>query len=269
MYVGNHKQGGEMNKDIVVANVSSDALDKQTAWIAKRDTIVAEADKIQAVETDAALEKSGWLQAQVSSLIKELGKARLALTRPLDAVKADIMAREKEMTATLETQFTRIKRLNDAYATKKYEAAEAERKRIEKIERERAEHEANEERKREEAARAEAERKRAEAQSLFGAAAVVDAAPVPPPVQAAPVFTPSIIPQATAPHTSSNSFVEIWEFEVTDANQVPRIFLSVDEKKLRDFIQFQKTSKRQIEEVSIPGVRVFKRINTQAKRSFG
>jgi len=83
------------------------------------------------------------------------------------------------------------------------------------------------------------------------------------------MFTPSIIPQATSPHTASNSFVETWEFEVIDDSKVPRNFLSVDEKKLRDFIQFQKTSKRQIEEVSIPGVRVFKRINTQAKRSFG
>jgi len=256
-------------KDIVVANVSSDALDKQAAWLAKRDTIVAEADKIQSVETDADLEKSGWLQAQVSSLIKDLSKARLALTRPLDAVKSEIMAREKEMTVTLDAHFARIKRLNDAYATKKFEAAEAERKRIEKIERERAEAEAHAERQREEAARAEADSKRAEARALFGESAVVDAAPVPPPQQPAPMFTPSIIPQATSPHTASNSFVETWEFEVIDDSKVPRNFLSVDEKKLREHIQFAKTSKRDIESIVIPGVRVFKRINTQAKRSFG
>lgn len=256
-------------KDLVVANVSSDALDKQAAWLAKRETIIAEAVKVQTVENDAELEKSGWLQAQVSSLIKELGNARLAMTRPLDAVKASIMAREKEMTADLEKHLARIKKMNDAYATAKFEAAEAERKRIEKIERDRAEADARAEQEREAAALAEADRKRAEAQALFGASAVVDAAPVTPPPPAAPVFTPSIIPQATAPHTASNSFVETWEFEVTDANQVPRCFLSVDEKKLREHIQFSKTNKRDIESIVIPGVRVFKRINTQAKRSFG
>jgi len=252
---------------ITISNVSSDALDKQTAWIAKRDTVVQEAIKIDAVTDDATLEKACWVQNQLGSLLKEIEKARMQITRPLDEMKKNIMAREKELSAVVTEHFERVKRMNTAYATKKAEEARAEQERIAMIERERAEQEAHEQMERERAERERVQQEQAKAQSLFGNSAVV--APVSatqPPVAEAPRYTPVIHPQATMPTTSQNSFVETWKFEVLDASQVSRYFLSVDETKIRQFLAEQKKQGMKVDEVSISGVRVYAEFNSQAKR---
>lgn len=258
-----------MSSQVIVANVSSDALAKQDAWIAKRDGILERSGKISAVETDADLEMSGWVQAQMSTLTKEIERARLEVTRPLDEVKKQIMAAEKDMCARLSTEFARIKKLNDAYATKKQAEAEAERARIEAIKRAAAEQEAREQMERERAAREEADRKRREAEALFGAGAVVDVAPVvePAPAPALPPV-PEIIPRVSAPSTGSNSFVTTFKFEIVDAAKVPREFCTVDESKIRSAVQYHKSQGRKAEEIIIDGVRVYSEVSTQAKRRF-
>lgn len=255
------------DQQIIVANVSSDALTKQAAWIAKRDGILERSSKISAVETDADLELSGWVQAQMSGLTKEIEKARMEVTRPLDEVKKSIMAQEKEMCARLASEFDRVKRLNVAYATRKQAEADAERRRIDAINRANAEREAAEQARREQEAQAEADRKRKEAEALFGAAAIVDVAP--PPAPAAPVYeppAPKIIPQAVAPSTASNAFVQVFKFEVVDAAAVPREFCTVDDAKIRAAIQYHKSQGRMADQIIISGVRVYAETNVQAKR---
>lgn len=252
------------NQQIIVANVSSDALTKQAAWIAKRDGILERASKISAVTSDADLEMSGWVQSQMSALTKEIEKARMEVTRPLDDVKKSIMAQEKEMCARLTTEFDRVKRLNVAYATKKQQEAEAEQRRIDAINRANAEREAAEQAKREQEAREEAARKQAAAQTLFGAGAVVDAVqPEPVPVSAPPAA--KIVPQATAPRTASNSFVTVFKFEVIDASAVPRELCTVDDAKIRAAIQYHKTMGRRADEIVIAGVRVYAETNVSAR----
>ena len=69
-------------------------------------------------------------------------------------------------------------------------------------------------------------------------------APAPEPV---PVHT-------QPPRTSSNRFVETWEFTVTNPRAVPPELCSPDEKKIRAFMLAKKAEGYRAEDVKVAGV---------------
>jgi len=231
--------------------VKADSLSRRVEWIAKRDALAARAVAVVAVATDSDLETAGKLQTEITRLLKDLETARMALTRPIDERKREIMAQEKELAAALEKELFRLKKLNCDYATRKAAEAEAARRRIEAEARAQAE--------REQAAIDEQARKSA---SLFGPAATFQPAPVQAPAPA-PVQPAAPIPQA--PRTSANSFVETWKFDVTDQLQVPREFLVVDETKIRAWLAYQKKLGADIAALQVPGLRLYKETQVRAK----
>lgn len=205
-------------------------------WIVERDALVSEAKSIEKVESDTELDVSGGVQTSIQKHIKVIGKYRLDLTRPLDELKKQIMDQEKELVAPLETEITRIKRLNDAYATKLAQEAEAARQRA--IE--------------EQAQRAMDAAKEPEPESNpFGDEVVFEDEPIAP-----PVFIPA------GPKTSNNRMVTRYEFQVIAPNQVPREYCTVDESKIREYI---KLSIRLNREPEIPGVVFNKKISVEAR----
>jgi hypothetical protein len=231
--------------------VKSDSLSRRVEWIAKREALTARAVAVVAVATDSDLETAGKLQTEITRILKDLEAARMALTRPIDAMKKDIMAQETQLAATLEKELFRLKKLNGDYATKKAAEAEAARKRIQAEARAQAE--------RDQAVIDEQTRKSA---SLFGPAATFQPAPVQAPAPA-PVQPAAPIPQA--PKTSANSFPEAWKFEITDQLQVPREFLTVDEGKIRAWIACQKKLGVEIQNLKAAGLRFFKETQVRAK----
>lgn len=225
-------------------------------WVARRDAAVAAAETITAVEDDRALDVAGAAQTQLTRLAKELEQARMGLTRPLDGLKRKIMDRAAEMARPITVQAERIRQMNSAYATRKAAEAKAEAERVERIRREQAAAAAAER----EAWEAEAN---AQAREMFGEGAVAEAWQ--PPEPAAPAFNPEIVPRVTAPKTASNTFVEVWQFEVLDGEKVPREFCSVDERKIRAFLAYQKSLKRNVQDVAIQGVRVYAETSVRAR----
>jgi hypothetical protein len=229
--------------------VKADSLSRRVEWIAKRDALAARAVAVVAVATDSDLETAGKLQTEITRLLKDLEAARMALTRPIDERKREIMAQEKELAAALEKELFRLKKLNGDYATRKAAEAEAARRRIEAEARAQAE--------REQAALEEQAKKSA---SLFGPVATFAPAPAAAP---APVQPAAPIPQA--PKTSANSFVETWKFDVTDQLQVPREFLVVDETKIRAWLAYQKKLGADISTLQVAGLRLYKETQVRAK----
>jgi hypothetical protein len=71
-----------------------------------------------------------------------------------------------------------------------------------------------------------------------------------------------VIPIAqAAPKVDGISHRETWKYEVVDANQIPREFLSIDEKKIGAVVRALKGSTR------IPGIRVYAEQSTVVRAS--
>jgi hypothetical protein len=180
-------------------------LEKESKWIANRGVLLNEAKNIQAVETDNQLEVSGAVQTRIQKHVKALEKHRKTLTEPLDSLKKQIMTQEKELRDALETEATRLKTMNDSYATKKYEDQEAARRKAEQ-----------------EAAQITLTAQQ-EAEAIFGAGVQFDATFIPP------------VPEVVKPTTMANRTVIRWSFEVINPALVPDEFKTVDESKIRKY----------------------------------
>jgi hypothetical protein len=148
------------------------------------------------------------------------------------------MEQEKEMRAGLECEHQRLKRLNDAYATRKAIEAEAERKRLRLEEEQRR--------------IADAERQAA-AQDLFGEETVIEPTP-------APVIAPEPIQDRAK--LSNNRTVKRWSFQITDAQVIPREFLIVDDAKIRTYITYCEKMQKDPE---IPGVKFEARMSVEGR----
>lgn len=201
-------------------------------WTAARDSLIAQAKNVTQVTSEKEFEVAGAIQAQGTKLIKKLENARKEVTGPIDDLKKAVMAKEKELRKDIEAEVSRIRGLTNAYATEQARKAEEERRRIE-----------------------EAERKAAEAQVAAEAAKQAD--PFGFNAPANPVATP-YIPPATVKkaHSATNRVVEKWDFEVVDANAVPRQFLSLDESKVRTFLVAQKSAGYKADQIAIPGLKI-------------
>ena len=218
----------ETNTDVVQLNTSIEAAQ----WVADRDKLLAESKGVTQVTNDAELEKAGAIEARGKKLIKKLETARKEVTSPIDELKKKIMAREKDLRANIETEVTRINKMTTAYATEQARKAEEERQRIEAAERARAE--------------AELAAQEAAANDPFGfnAAPAAPAAPAPVPV-----------PTVQKPHTTSNRFVEVWNFQIIDEKAIPRELLSPDEKKIRALMNLKKSEGYKADQLCVAGIK--------------
>ncbi|HQL08018.1 MAG TPA: hypothetical protein PLE35_00355 [Lentisphaeria bacterium] len=214
-------------------------------WVTKRDEIVAAAAEIVTVADNDDFEAATAAIAKLAKHRKELDAARKAITGRLDDVKKEIMAQERTLAGSIEAEYNRLRAAAGDYATRlERERAEAERARRE------AEAEAAMKAEAEAAAQVDnAER----ARSLFGADAVAAAA-----VPVAPVM-PVVPDRAYA--AGGRKQVVTYDFEVIDATLLDRKFLSVDEKKIRAFLQYAKAQGIDAEAITEPGLKVKKSIS--------
>lgn len=212
-------------------------LAKESAWIASREIILRNASEIKLVENDYELRAAGNLQTTIAKHIKALNTERLNLTRRLDAIKKDIMNQEREMCAELSAELDRVKRLNDAYATRIAAEAAAERRRIQ------------EEIDARNRAAAEAQ---LEAQEAFGDGVVVEPEPEPEPT---PVM-------AKKPKLDANRIVKRWTFTIIDLKSVPREFLIANEPAIRAHVAYCDKIGRDPE---IPGVSFQVRMSVESR----
>lgn len=213
------------------------ARDFAAAWIAKRDAVMDTAAEVTAVASDQELQFAGEVQTEISKLVKKLETERKAVTAPIDDMKRAIMAKEKELATPLKAELERIKALTSAYATECARRIEEERRRREA-----------EERRAAEAAVA------AEEADPFGFNAPAPAAPA-----AAPM------PMPTMPKSAANRMVERWDFEVVDANAVPRELCSPDERKIRAVLAAKKAEGYKADQIVIAGVRISATVQVQSR----
>lgn len=211
--------------------------DFATAWLAEREDLVQRATAIAAVDSQESFETAGEVQTLITKAVKRLETERKAVTSPLDDLKKRIMAEEKRLAAPLNEQLARIKAMNTAYATELARRAEAERREQERVEALAAE-----------AAAA------AEESDPFGFNGA----------QAVQAPTPTSVAMAM-PRTSSNRMVEHWDFEVVDANAVPRELLSVDECKVRAFLNARRAEGYKADQIAVPGIRITATMQVQAR----
>jgi len=242
--------------DIVLAGINEEALTKQAEWLLARDTLLGSSQTVRQVTNASELNGSGLLQTEISKLIKELETKRLALTRPLDAVKKAITTKENELVANLVSEHARLKAMNNAYATMQMKLAEAEQRRIDDLNRKQAQEAAEAQRKLDE----ENEEKQRKAQATFGFCQVVTP-PEPVAVKPVPVYVPSV----TGPSSSSNTITKTWKFEIIDSKQVPREFCEVDDKKIRAFLAYQKSMGVNIDSLQVAGLRLYAEANVGAR----
>ena len=212
-----------------VCHVSGDALAKSAKWIKERDDLIRKAFTVSKVESQEQLDEAGALYTAMSKHVKVLEKERKELTDPLNAVK-------KELRANLEAERDRLKKLNDAYATKQEMEKEKARREAEAEARERAMKEAME-----------AE----EARALFGDEVQMAE---PEPVVEAYVPEPEKL--------SGNRVVKRWEFSMSDSSMVPTDYLVLNEKAVRAFIKMQESMGK---DPVLPGIKFSARMSVESK----
>jgi len=214
-------------------------------WVTKRDEIVAAAAEIVTVADNDDFEAATAAISKLAKHRKELDAARKAITGRLDDVKKEIMAQERTLAGSIEAEYNRLRAAAGDYATRlERERAEAERARRE------AEAEAAMKAEAEAAAQVDnADR----ARSLFGSDAVAAAA-----VPVAPVM-PVVPDRAYA--AGGRKQVVSYDFEVIDATLLDRKFMSVDEKKIRAFLQYAKAQGIDADAIAEPGLKVKKSIS--------
>lgn len=222
---------------------ANDKLAQFSAWIERRGALIAQALGLTAIDSQPALDLAGGLMADAKKHLAALEKQRKEMTIPLDAEKKRLMDLERELGNPLLAEIQRLKPLADTYATQRAYAAEQARL---KQEREQAEAQrqadAESERQRAEAQRqadAEADAKRARAAAVFGDAAAQAMVPPADTVEVAPVVVAPVAPPPPAPKAEGARLVTRWSFRVTDPNAVPREYCTVDETKVRAWMNYQ------------------------------
>ncbi|MEX2282254.1 MAG: hypothetical protein WEE89_07205 [Gemmatimonadota bacterium] len=172
---------------------------------------------------------AGELLKLIKGKSKELDETRKSMTKPLDDSKKRVMeffAKPLDFLARAEST---VKRAMIAYSE--------EQDRLRREEQRKADEIARKERERIEAqARKAAESgKQEKAEQLQERAATV----------VAPVI------QREAPRVVGQNMREVWKFEITNEDMVPRSYCVPDEKKIRAIVQAMKSG------TAIPGVRVY------------
>jgi hypothetical protein len=206
-------------------------------WNRNKTECLEAAKLFPAIASDDDLDRAGEIQTNISKLIKKLETERKAITSPLDEAKKKIMAEEKRLVKPLADELDRLKKITSAYATECARRIEEERRQAELAERRAAE-----------AAVA------AEDADPFG----FNAPATPPPAMS--------IPQVSSmPKTSCNRMVERWDFEVLDANAVPKELCSPDPAKIRAFLASRKAEGYKADQVMVNGLKIFSTVQVQSR----
>ncbi len=184
-------------------------------WIAKRDQIVTECERIKSIENDRTYEAAAELLNQAKKMSSSLEKMRKQFTDPFLAVQRTIKGAADRARHPLETAVESLSRPMRDWVIEKRRRVEAERRRIEAAER---------------AAAEEAAAKAAEEAELWGE----DAEPEP------VVVTPPAAPVETIAKSSDVRVQDVIEFRVFDPDAVPRAFCVVDERKIRAYRDMNK-----------------------------
>ena len=205
-------------------------------WNSNKMECLEAAKLYPAIASDDDLDRAGEIQTNISKLIKKLETERKAITTPLDEAKKKIMAEEKRLAKPLADELVRLKKITSAYATECARRIEEERRQAELTERRAAE-----------AAVA------AEDADPYGFNEVV-------------VTTATPIPQVSSmPKTSCNRMVERWDFEVLDANAIPKELCSPDEKKIRAFLASRKAEGYKADQVLVNGLKIISTVQVQSR----
>lgn len=208
------------------------SLEQESKWLALKSKLLDDARAVVSVQSDSDLNKSSSIQTSLSKHVKALDKIRKELTEPLDTMKKQIMAQQKELIDSLDKELARLKAMNEAYATRRLEEQEA----AKKLHEETVSHQTID--------------TEVQIKNLFGNSAQFDPSFVPP------------APQVIKPTTIAGRTVIRWEFEIIDANAIPREFLSVDESKIRKFRDYQ----IEIGNIpEIPGVKFTKKVSVESR----
>ena len=234
------------NEVITVNPADIEAAD----WMAKRAELIERGKTITSVNSEEELEVAGKFETDCKKLVKKLADIRKGITGPLDDAKKEIIAKEKALAAPLVGAQTRVNGLTTAYANMLAQKAEEERLAREAAEREAAERALAEE---------DAARAQAEANAAFGLPDGGTPTPPPPPVVPLPTVT------TTGPHTSSNRFVEKWDYAITDQNAVPRELCSPDPAKIRAFMAAKKAEGYKASQITVAGLKITSSVQVYAK----
>lgn len=175
-----------------------------------------------------------------------------------------IVAQKRGHLETLEEPDRVVRaKLSDWEGEKRRRQAEAERKAREEA----AAVEAEARRRAQERAQKEAEDKRLEeaVEAEESGEHVQAQALLETPVEAAPVEAPTVVPAAMPERkvAGAGAMVEVWKFEITDPQAIPREYLSVNETAIRKVVGALKGA------TSIAGVRVYKTLEARRTRGRG
>lgn len=209
-------------------------LNNEIALFDERNKLLDSLPTIEAVTDDNAQE-IGKLVKNVDSYCKKVKNERLALTRRIDALKKAFMDKEHELTDKLLAWKNNALQLTTIYTTEK----------------ERARLEAEKAKAIEEAEKAMEEERKAALASAFGQVAPPPQAETPPPVEILP-------PEKTK--VANLRQIKTARFEITDENKIPRQFLSVDERKIKQYADDAMKQGIKLETLQVDGIRFFTEI---------
>jgi uncharacterized membrane-anchored protein YhcB (DUF1043 family) len=186
------------------------------AWVVKRDDTLALAEKIRGVHDQTTFDCASDVLARITKCSNELEKERKKFVKPFNAVAKTIKQVCDNERTTLEEAKRRLKALCAEYAEKQRIKAEEER------------------RKAEEAVRKEAERQFAEQQAAADLGLNMRQ-----PEITVPETAPPTVEEA---HSSSSRVTRrlIWRLE--DEAEIPRAFLTLDTRKVNEYMRNTKES---------------------------
>jgi hypothetical protein len=217
--------------DVVLAN-----CDFASVWKRDKDDCLEAAKLYPTISSDDDIDRAGEIQTNISKLIKKLEAERKAITSPIDEAKKKILAEEKRLVQPLAKELDRLKKITSAYATECARRIEEERRQAEL-----------------------AERRAAEA-----AVAAEDADPFG--FNAPATHHAMPIPQVSSmPKTSCNRMVERWDFEILDANAVPKELCSPDPAKIRAFLASRKAEGYKADQVLVNGLKIISTVQVQSR----
>ena len=203
-------------------------LNNEIALFDERNKLLESLPTIEAVTDDNAQE-IGKLVKSVDSYCKKVKNERLALTRRIDALKKAFMDKEHELTDKLLDWKNNALQLTTIYTTEK----------------ERARIEAEKAKAIEEAEKVMEDERKAALASAFGQVAP------PPPVEILPP------PKTTVANLRQTKTAR---FEIIDENKIPRQFLSVDERKIKQYADDAMKQGIELEVLQVDGIRFFTEI---------
>ena len=209
-------------------------LNNEIALFDERNKLLESLPTIEAVTDDNAQE-IGKLVKSVDSYCKKVKNERLSLTRRIDALKKAFMDKEHELTDQLIAWKNNALQLTTIYTTEK----------------ERARIEAEKAKAIEEAEKAMEEERKAALASAFGQVAPPPQAETPPPVEILP-------PEKTK--VANLRQIKTARFEITDEKKIPRQFLSVDERKIKQYADDAMKQGIELETLQVDGIRFFTEI---------